>query len=184
MKHKRALALLLAAALCCVLLAGCAAPAGGEDDSGESGGTSGSREGPGEDIPFEEGQLYAVAYLGYQEMGSLDYYVEEYLDNDQIPVHYLSPGDFYLVIPRYGEMELSLYQNDFTTSNSTLLYEDPSCRPFVLQCNVSDIFSDATIRLSYQGSTVEFSPFISLKDGFVEVGDAGLDLTRDPSIEA
>lgn len=171
---KRILLCLAALYSCLSLLSGCAeAP------------SAGSHSEPGwNNIPFADGQLYAVAHLGYQEMGSLDYYVEEYLDNDQIPVHYLSPGDFYLVIPRYGEMELSLYQNDFTTSNSTLIYEDPNCRPFVLQCNVSDIFSDATIRLSYQGSTVEFSPFISLKDGFVEVGDAGLDLTRDPSIEA
>ena len=166
---KRILLCLAALCSCLPLLGGCAeAP------------SAGSRSEPGwNNIPFADGQLYAVAHLGYQEMGSLDYYVEEYLDNDQIPVHYLSPGDFYLVIPRYGETELSLYQNDFTTSNSTLLYENPSCRPFVLQCNVSDIFSDATIRLSYQGSTVEFSPFISLKDGSVEVGEAGLDITME-----
>ena len=179
MKHKRALALLLAAALCCALLAGCAAPAGGEDGSGGSGGTSGSQEGPGEGIPFEEGQLYAVAYLGYQEMGALEEYAQRYLDGGRLPVHYLSPGDFYLVIPRYAGMELALYRNDVETGAAELIYEDPDCGPFVLQCNVSDIFADATIRLDYQGETAEFSPFISLKDGSVDAGARGLLLTGE-----
>ena len=154
---------------CLALLSGCA-------------GTSVPGDQPGPEwhnISFADGQFYAVAHLGYQEMDSLDLYVKEYLDSDQIPVHYFSPGDFYLVIPRYAEMGLALYQNDLTTSDSVLVYEDPNCRPFILQCNVSDIFSDATIRLSYQGSTVEFSPFISLKDGSVEVGEAGLDITME-----
>ena len=166
---KRILLCLAALYSCLSLLGGCAeAP------------SAGSRSEPGwNNIPFADGQLYAVAHLGYQEMDSLDLYVKEYLDSGQIPVHYFSPGDFYLVIPRYAEMGLALYQNDLTTSDSVLVYEDPNCRPFILQCNVSDIFSDATIRLSYQGSTVEFSPFISLKDGSAEVGEAGLDITME-----
>lgn len=129
-------------------------------------------------IPFEEGQYYAVAHLGYQQMDSLAGYAQRYLDGEQVPVHYLSDGDYYLVIPRYGGMELALYQNDLETSRPVLIYEDPDCRPFVIQCNVSDIFADATIRLSREGEQVEFSPAISLKDGSVEVGEHGLDLTE------
>ena len=49
----------------------------------------------------------------------------------------------------------------------------------ILQCNASDIFADATIRLTYEGETAEFSPFISLKDGSVDLGTQGLDLTKD-----
>lgn len=37
-------------------------------------------------------------------------------------------------------MHLSLYRNDLDGGPPTLLYEDPDCRPFILQCNVSDIF--------------------------------------------
>lgn len=129
-------------------------------------------------IPFTQGQLYAAAYLGYQQIDDLNYYVEQYLDSDQIPVHYLSDGDYYLVIPRYSGMKLALYHNDIETLEPTLLYEDPDCRPFILQCNASDIFADATISLTYGEETAEFSPFISLKDGSVEIGDQGLDLTR------
>lgn len=132
-------------------------------------------------IPFAEGQLYAVAYLGYQQIDEedLDYYVQQYLDHDSLPVHYLSSGDYYLIIPRYSGMELSLYRNDFDTSEPILIYQDPDCRPFLLQCNASDIFADATIRLTYQEETAEFSPFLSLEDGSVEIGAQGLNLTRD-----
>ncbi len=132
-----------------------------------------------ENIPFEEGQLYAVAYLGYQKPEDLDYYAERYLDRAELPVHYLSGGDYYLVIPRYSGMELELYRNDLETSQPVLLYEDPDCAPFLLQCNVSDIFADADIRLTYEGETVSCSPFISLKDGSIDVGEAGLLLTKE-----
>lgn len=130
-------------------------------------------------IPFEEGQYYAAAYLGYQQIDDLNYYAERYLDSDQLPIHYLSDGDYYLVIPRYPGMKLSLYRNDMETSETALIYEEPDCRPFILQCNISDIFPDATIRLTYENETVEFSPFISLKDGSVDIGECGLDLTMD-----
>ena len=95
-----------------------------------------------------------------------------------LPIHYLSKGEYYLVIPRYADMAVRLYQNDFETMDKSLLYEDMECRPFIIQCNVSDIFPDATIRLTHQTETVEFSPCISLKDGGVMVGDRGLNITK------
>jgi hypothetical protein len=150
--------------LCLALLAGCA--------------PSGEESGPQEALAFQAGQLYAVAYLGYQEIDAQAYAAEGSLDLDQLPVHYLSGGDWYLVIPRYQGMELSLYQNDLETMQSTLIYRDPDCQPFLLQCNVSDIFPDATIRLSYQGESMEFSPFLSLRDGALEIGERGLDITQ------
>ena len=136
-----------------------------------------SQPSPQDTIPFTEGQLYAAAYLGYQQIDDLDYYVQQYLDSDELPIHYLSDGEYYLIIPRYSGMELSLYRNDFDTSEPILIYQDPDCRPFLLQCNASDIFADATIRLSWQEETAEFSPFLSLKDGSVVIGDRGLNLT-------
>ena len=129
-------------------------------------------------IPFEAGHLYAAAYLGYQTTDGLDFYVDRYLDSDKLPIHYVSDGDYYLVIPRYDGMSLSLYVNDLETSLGTLRFRDPDCGPFVIQCNVSDIFADVTVRLEYSGETAEFSPFISLKDGSPVIGELGLDLTR------
>ena len=156
---------------CLLLLSGCA-PSAGSSSAAED--PVGKRD----SLPFSEGQLYAAAYLGYQQITDLDYYVEQSLDEEALPTHYLSPGEYYLVIPRYSGMSLSLYQNDLETSAPILRFEDPDCRPFLLQCNASDIFADATIRLSYEGRDTEFSPFLSLKDGAVEIGPDGLDITK------
>ena len=157
----------IAARLCLLALTGCrAAP-----DSGSEGSKTAS-------IPFQEDQLYAVAYLGYGEINDLAFYTENYLDDVNLPVHYLSKGDYYLIIPRYADMEVRLYQNDIETMGTTLIYEDMACRPFILQCNVSDIFTDTTICLTRETETVEFSPYISLEDGSVQVGDRGVDITK------
>ena len=120
-------------------------------------------------IPFEEGQSYAVAYLGYQQTTELDYYAARYLDGEPLPIHYLSDGDYYLVIPRYDGMEVALYRNDIEGGPPVLLYEAPDCQPFVLQCNASDIFPDATIRLGG----------LRAKSGAVEADD-----TLDMKLEA
>lgn len=192
---------LSAALLSCLLLAGCAPGASDHStdttqpnssistpdsttstDASDSSNQSSQPEASKQDaIPFTDGQSYAVVHLGYQQIEDLDYYVQQYLDSEDIPIHYLSSGDYYLVIPRYSGMELSLYKNDLETSEPALFYHNPSCEPFIIQCNVSDIFPDATIQLIYQGTTVEFSPFISLKDGSLEIGEHGLNLTRNSS---
>jgi hypothetical protein len=158
---KRTACFLLMLLACLSLTVGCAAQPSKQDA-----------------IPFAEGQYYAAAYLGYQEMTDLDAYAQQYLDSDQLPVFHLSDGDYYLIIPRYEGMELSLYRNDLETGAPSLVYEDPDCGPFILQCNVSDIFADATVELRYEDETVTFSPFISLKDGSVDIGPQGLLLTK------
>ncbi|MBP3577255.1 MAG: hypothetical protein J6K15_04010 [Lachnospiraceae bacterium] len=131
-------------------------------------------------IPFEENQMYAVAYLGYGYIENMDYYLENYLDEENVPHYYFSGDEFYLIIPRYEEMEIRLYRNDLATMGKTLEQECEAGRPFTLQCNVSDIFQDVTVELTYNGETVEFSPYISLKDGSVQVGERGINITRMP----
>ena len=129
-------------------------------------------------IPFSGDQLYAVAYLGYLEPTDLSYFTEQYLDGAP-PAFYFSTGEYYLVIPRYDGMALSLWRNSMETMDSVLVYEDPAARPFVVQCNVSDIFPDVTVRLTREGETVEFSPYVSLKDGSIVVGERGLLLEKE-----
>ncbi|MGI5963893.1 MAG: hypothetical protein ACOX7N_09325 [Lawsonibacter sp.] len=148
------------------LLAGCSGNSRGAEGANEAG------------IPFSEGQFYAVAHLGYQQITELEHYTQ-YLEKKDPPIHYLSDGDFYLVIPRYEGMELALYRNDIEGMQPVLLFEDPDCQPFILQCNVSDIFADATIQLTYEGEPMEFSPFLSLKDGSIQAGEKGLVLTQE-----
>lgn len=130
-------------------------------------------------IPFEDNQLYAVAYLGYITIEEMDYYLENYLDEENVPQYYFSGDEYYLVVPRYEDMEVRLYRNDLVTMGKTLEQECEAGEPFIIQCNVSDIFPDVTVELTYQGETVEFSPYISLKDGSVQVGDRGLNITKD-----
>lgn len=170
------IATLTAALLFLFVLAGCSQPSNTNvpDVSDEPNPSKASKM---DDIPFADDQLYAVACLGYEEMGDLSAYTESYLDSENLPIHYISKGEYYLVIPRYADMTMRLYRNDMETTEGTLIYEETESRPFIVQCNVSDIFPDATIQLTYQGETVEFSPYISLKDGSVEVGDRGLDIT-------
>ncbi len=129
-------------------------------------------------IAFGENAYYAVAYLGYNEMPDLAYYTQTYVGKENLPIHYVSQGDYYLVIPRYRDMAFQLYKNDIETNASTLIYESAQSEPFVVQCNISDIFSDVTISYTYQSQTYTFSPFISLKDGSVQVGENGVNITR------
>ena len=119
------------------------------------------------EIPFANEQLYAVACVGYGDDVALS-----------VPVHYVSDGETYLIIPRFVDMTLRLYVNDMETSSQTLIYEEENCRPFAVRCNISDIFPDVTISFTRGETTLEFSPYLSLKDGTLQPGKFGLDLTR------
>lgn len=165
------------ALLCLLTLAGCGGRPGA--DPAVSGPTVSDppAEAAGA-VPFQEGQLYAAAYLGYEEIGDLAYYAETYLDSGELPIYYISRGDFYLIVPRYEDTALRLCRRDVETMETELVCEDPQCSPFILQCNVSDIFPDAVISLTHGEDTAEFSPYISLEDGSVQVGERGADITK------
>ena len=166
MKQKRYIFAVLA--VLCLALTACTQAAPSEEEPAL----------PYENIGFQEGQLYAAAYLGWEEMEGLSDYQTAYLKGESVPVHYISPGEFYLIIPRYPDMAVKLYQNDINGAAPVLLFEAENCVPFVVQCNISDIFSDLTVELSYGGEAVSFSPYISLKDGSVQVGERGLELKK------
>lgn len=166
MKQKRYLFAVLA--VLCLALTACTQAAPSEEEPAL----------PYENITFQEGQLYAAAYLGWEEMEGLSDYQTAYLKGESVPVHYISPGEFYLIIPRYPDMAVKLYQNDINGAAPVLLFEAENCVPFVVQCNISDIFSDLTVELSYGGEAVSFSPYISLKDGSVQVGERGVELKK------
>ena len=91
------------------LLSGCGAPApGGSASSTPQEGSSAQEELPNtegessvpleeepepeppsrrDSIPFTGDQLYAAAYLGFEEMEDLSYYTQRYLDSGDLPVH-------------------------------------------------------------------------------------------------
>ena len=86
---------------------------------------------------------------------------------------------YWLILPRYPGTALEVSQLDINTSEARLVYSDPDCEALILQCNISDIFPDAEIRLRCEEGEAEFSPYISLRDGSVVLGPEGLDLTRE-----
>lgn len=176
---KKRFALVLSALLCFALLAGCvqqpAPPAEPDPSQTEPAGTDA--------VPFEDGQLYAAAYLGYagfEDLDELPYYAQKYLGSDGsgLPIHHMSEAEYWLVIPRYDDMTLQLYRNDMESMGQTLVFEQQGCGAFVLECNVSDIFPDATVCLTRGEETTSFSPYLSLKDGSAVVGERGLDLSE------
>ena len=131
-----------------------------------------------DNIPFEEGQLYAVAYMGNQKMEPIEKY-SEYLDDLDLPTYLISEGDFYLVIPRYDKTDLKLYKVDVNTEEKALFKEVKNSGAFIVQCNISDIMNDASIELINENGKAEFSPFISLKDGSLQIGEKGLNITAE-----
>ena len=132
MKQRSILVTLL---LCVLLLTGCGTAAPAPDatptPTQEAAAAPTPTPDPLSTLPYEDGQLYAAAYLGY------------------------------------------------LTQTSSIFYEQPDGSPFVIGCNVSDIFPDVTVEITASdGEKVSFSPFISLEDGSVEVGERGLNITR------
>ena len=168
--------------LCALLLAGCGTAAQTPDatptPAPEAAATPTPTSDPLSTLPYTDGQLYAAAYLGYQAPTDLDFFQQTYFGGRELPVHHISDGDFYLIIPRDPNATVRLYKNDMVTDSKTLFYEQTNGDAFVIGCNVSDIFPDVTVEITSGGETVDFSPFISLKDGSVQVGARGLNITR------
>lgn len=125
-----------------------------------------------DNIPFKDNQMYAVAYAGYQKMDPLEKY-SEYLDTLDLPCHYVSDGEYYIIIPRYDDMDLKLYRIDTDTSDKVLFYQTADCKPFIVQCNASDICNDAFIELNYKNRKTGFSPYISLEGGGLQANGEG-----------
>lgn len=180
MKQRSILVTLL---LCVLLLTGCGTAAPAPDatptPTQEAAATPTPTPDPLSTLPYEDGQLYAAAYLGYLEPKDLDFFRQTYFGGRELPVHHISDGDFYLIIPRDPNATVRLLRNDMLTQTSSIFYEQPDGSPFVIGCNVSDIFPDVTVEITApDGEKVSFSPFISLEDGSVEVGERGLNITR------
>ena len=187
------MAILLVISALCLSLAGCGlghgqvgSPASSQPGTSAAAETAGVQAAetaapetePPKSVPFQDGQLYAVAYLGYGSIDDLDYYMENYLNVTSLPIHYISGGEYYLIIPRGDEMTVKLYVIDPETSTQTLIYEEAECRPFIVQCNASDIFADLAVEISGPEGSAGFSPSLSLRDGSVQAGDSALDLTK------
>lgn len=119
-----------------------------------------------ENYDFDDNDMYAIKFLGY----NYDLENSEYKKYDYYP---FSGDEYYLIIPRYDDVDVKLYELNIENDDKKLMYESKS-NAFVVRCNESDIFSNLEIELKNEKSHVKFSPFISLKDGLINKVDEAL----------
>ena len=130
MKQRSILVTLL---LCVLLLTGCGTAAPAPDATSTPTQEAAAAPTPTPDplstLPYEDGQLYAAAYLGYLEPKDLDFFRQTYFGGRELPVHHISDGDFYLIIPRDPNATVRLLRNDMLTQTSSIIYEQPDGSP-------------------------------------------------------
>jgi hypothetical protein len=91
----------------------------------------------------------------------------------------------FAIIPANTVASVSVYKLEYDeelnkTSNGDILYNSSNVKPFVVKCNLSDIYTDVNIVLTTKdGKVIEFSPQLSLKDGKVEIVTNSKDLIED-----
>lgn len=146
------------------------------------------------DILESEGTMCGVLYLGYAESDMFDmannrpYYDKFFKDSGSVKIFPFLKDipesqfvctplghDLYVIIPTdpKAHVEVNLFtldeENDYSLKVEDTLYSSDVGAPFVLQCNYSDIFTDAQVVITdSKGETLKWSPFISLRDGKVQ----------------
>lgn len=130
-------------------------------------------------INFRDTDMFALAYLGYRDSSSITYYEEKYLNTDNIDTIDISSEEHYLIIPREPNMKVEVYKESME-ADPELIKKFDVAKPFIVCCNISDIFPDCKIVITSSdgNKSIEFSPYISLKDGSVQIGDNGIDITK------
>lgn len=126
-------------------------------------------------LKFEDNdQLLAIFYLGGLENEYDFSIVNKYYSDKEIEEFEkieLEGEECYLIVPRYGQY-ITISSLTMTDDSGTLeKIISKTSTPFLLKCNISDIFSNVEIKFNYEGKEYVYSPYISLKDGSVVTED-------------
>ena len=140
----------------------------------------------------DHGDLCAAATLGYMGLSETST-IADYLQSSgwaetfsfltEIPQsrQISQAGDeLYVIIPASADTAVRVYSYVMDESNGYMggrgeLLAEFTGDPFLLRCNVSDIFPNVVVVLeTADGETLEYSPSISLKDGTLGVPDTGV----------
>ncbi len=130
----------------------------------------------------------AVAYLGYTEGPLGDGYhgwFEEMCLLDtfpfltDIPVERIieqDGGEVYCIIPRNESVAISVYAQEFDYNGNLFagdeLFSSTEASPFLVRGNISEIVPNTIVSIEYEdGSSIEFSPCLSGKDGHLSIAD-------------
>lgn len=145
-------------------------------------------------VLVDEGSMCGVIYLGYAEADVFDLksnrayydnmieesgYAQDFDFMSHIPDdHFIGTPmghDVYLIIPTDPNANVAVNymiydeEDDFAGRIGDILYTNTNGSPFLLQCNYSDIFSDASVVIvDSDGQMLTWSPFLSLRDGKVQ----------------
>ena len=131
----------------------------------------------------DNGDLCAVAFLGYTGMASAETWNEVFPFLADIPQarRITHTGDeLYLIVPAGEDVTVRVYEYIFDWSSGNgpsqgQLLAESTGDPILLSCNVSDIVSNTILVLEApDGRTLTYSPRISLKDGTLSVPDTGV----------
>lgn len=130
-------------------------------------------------ISFKDDKVMAIINIGSDEK-SYDYsLVKKYYGNKKIPEISTSGSEKYLIIPRYKDSYINVYELVINDSGSfDKIRRGMFSEPFYITCNISDIFSNVLIEMIYDGKVYNYSPYISLKDGSLFVEDFVLEVKK------
>ena len=129
----------------------------------------------------DDGAICAAALLGYASDYDEAAAIKLYPFLADVPAANragTSGDELYLIVPCEG-VTAKVYEYDFDWEGGDdgrgALLADFGGEPFILRCNVSDIVSNTLIVFeSAGGSVLEYSPYVSLKDGTLGVPDSGV----------
>ena len=105
----------------------------------------------------DDKQLLAIAYINdFEEVSS------KYISNlENIKVFQVNGNEKYLVIPRYDNIEINIYE----IKNSEIENKIANTNlPFIINCNENESISNIIIEVKYNDIVFEFSPNIELKE--------------------
>jgi len=135
----------------------------------------------------QEGAVCGVAFLGYLEgeytevlaewekTGIIekypflyDIYVEQMILTDG--------GEWFLLVPVADDVKVSVYEStidyeDFLLKPGKELYRSNSGTPILIRGNISDIYPSTIVILEKDNKKIEYSPYLSLKDGELAEGE-------------
>jgi hypothetical protein len=121
-------------------------------------------------ISWKKDSWFAVSFVGYGSEVSADVVTRLKAQYGIAAERVLqADGDeVYLIAPRYPSDEIFVDHlidpmQSFELSNLKPFYKGTGA--ILLFCNYSDIYSNVRVAVRRGGSEIEFSPFISLKDG-------------------
>lgn len=81
--------------------------------------------------------------------------------------------ELYVIYPLLNNSKINIYKAELD-DESNLVKKNlivSTNKPFILNCNISDIIPNTILEIEYNNKKYEYSPSISLKDGSISVLD-------------